>query len=86
MRCASVPETGGRHKEGEEEIDAEKRNKKKKKHTPGGAGRCPAACVDVCSGSVMTVCALFCLCVYNESPVIGQVDVVSNGGRGNTLQ
>lgn len=47
---------------------------------------CCAACVNVCSNSVMTVCALFCLCVYNESSVIGQVDVVSDGGRGNTLQ
>lgn len=42
------------------------------------------ACVNICSNSVMTVCPVFCLCVYNESALIGQVDVVNNGGSGST--
>lgn len=64
----------GRKREGEEE-------KEKQRET-----LCCTACVNVCSNSMMIVCALFCLCVYNESSVIGQVDVVSDGGRRNTLQ
>lgn len=43
-----------------------------------------AACVNICSNSVMTVCPMFCLCVYNESALIGQVDVVDNGGSKST--
>lgn len=62
------------------------RVKKKNRYRAERHSACRAACVNVCSNSVMTVCALFCLCVYNESSVIGQVDVVSDGGRGNTLQ
>lgn len=54
--------------------------------TEGIERHCCTACVNVCSNSEMIVCALFCLCVYNESSVIGQVDVVSDGGRRNTLQ
>lgn len=41
-------------------------------------------CKRMQNDSVMAVCALFCLCVYNESSVIGQVDVVSD--EGNALQ
>lgn len=59
--------------------------KKKKLEIEGAVRHCCAACVNVCSNSVTTVCALFCLCVYSESSLIGQVDVVNDGGRGNTL-
>lgn len=69
------------------EIKREKkRGGETKTETEVAERHCCAACVNVCSNSVMTVCALFCLYVYNESSVIGQVDVVSDGGRGNTLQ
>lgn len=66
-------------KRGEREGEGEKEN--------GGAERDDCAvCVNECSDSTVTFGALFCLCVHNESSVIGQVDVVSGGGRGNTLQ
>lgn len=70
----------------ERDIKREREGEGEKEKHIEGAERRSAACVNVCSNSAMTVCALFCLCVYNESSVIGQVDVVSNGGRGNTLQ